>query len=89
MKTSFRENFAKDLKKHRKDRELLSRIREIILEVEAADSFSTIKNLKRLKADGPYYRIRMGNYRLGLIIKGHTVTFVRVMNRKDIYRYFP
>ena len=89
MKTAFRESFARDLNKHRKDRNLLSRIREIILEVEAAEAPSDIKNIKRLKADGPYYRIRAGNYRLGLIIEGETVDFVRALHRKDIYRYFP
>jgi mRNA interferase RelE/StbE len=89
MKIAFRKSFAKDLKKHRKEQDLLSRIREIILEIEAAETLSSIKNIKRLKADGPYYRIRTGNYRLGLIIEAETVIFVRVLHRKEIYRYFP
>jgi mRNA interferase RelE/StbE len=89
MKIAFRKSFSKDLKKHRKEENLLSRIREIILEIEAAETLSSIKNIKRLKADGPYYRIRTGNYRLGLIIEAETVIFVRVLHRKEIYRYFP
>jgi len=89
MKIAFRKSFAKDLRRHRKQRELLSRIREIILEIEAAETLSSGKNLKRLKAEGPYYRIRAGNYRLGLIIEAETVIFVRVLHRKEIYRYFP
>jgi mRNA interferase RelE/StbE len=89
MKTAFRKSFAKDLKRHRKEWNLLSRIREIILEIEAAETISSIKNIKRLKADGSYYRIRVGNYRLGLIIEAETVIFVRVLHRKEIYRYFP
>jgi mRNA-degrading endonuclease RelE of RelBE toxin-antitoxin system len=31
----------------------------------------------------------VGNYRLGLIIEAETVIFVRVLHRKEIYRYFP
>ena len=89
MKTAFRESFAKDLRSHRKDKKLLPRIREIILEVEAAENLSTIKNMKKLKVDGPYYRIRAGRYRLGLTVEGETATFVRVLHRKEIYRYFP
>ena len=89
MKIAFRKSFAKDLKKHRKEEDLLSRIREIILEIEVAETLSSIKNIKRLKADGPYYRIRTGNYRLGLIVEAETVIFVRVLHRKEIYRYFP
>jgi mRNA interferase RelE/StbE len=67
----------------------LGRIGDIILEVEAAGSITTIANLKKLKAEGTYYRIRSGNYRLGLIIDGDIVTFVRALHRSEIYRYFP
>ncbi|MEW6440865.1 MAG: type II toxin-antitoxin system RelE/ParE family toxin [bacterium] len=89
MKTAFRKSFGKDLNKHRKDGDLLSRIREIILEVEAAETLSSIKNIKRLKAEGPYYRIRVGSYRLGLTLEGETVVFVRLLHRREVYRYFP
>ncbi len=89
MKTAFRNSFAKDLKRHAKDNDLLSRIQEIVLEVEAANSISLIKNMKKLKAEGLYYRIRAANYRIGLIIDGEIVTFVRDLHRREIYRHFP
>jgi mRNA interferase RelE/StbE len=89
MKTAFAKSFAKDLKRHANDRNLLARIQEIILEVEAASSISTINNLKKLKAEGSYFRIRTGNYRIGLSIDGDTVTFVRALHRSEMYRYFP
>lgn len=89
MKTAFKKNFAKDLKTHERNKNLLAKIEETILEVENADNIATIKNIKKLKAEGSYYRIRMGNYRFGLIIEGETVTFVRFLHRRDIYRYFP
>jgi hypothetical protein len=43
----FTKSFAKDLKKHAGDKKLLARIKEIILEVEAADSITAINNLKK------------------------------------------
>ena len=89
MKTAFKKSFAKDLQRHGKNKNLLARIQKIILEVEAADCLITINNLKKLKAEGSYFRIRSGNYRLGLIIEGETVTFVRALHRSEIYRYFP
>jgi len=89
VKTSFKRSFAKDLKTHNRDKTLLARIQETILQVEASDSITSIKNLKRLKAEGSYYRIRVGNYRIGLIIEKEIVTFVRVLHRSQIYRYFP
>ncbi len=34
-------------------------------------------------------RIRIGDYRLGIIFDGETLIFERVLHRKEIYRYFP
>lgn len=42
-----------------------------------------------MKAKGSYYRIRIGNYRLGLKQEQDTLTLLRFMHRKDIYTYFP
>ncbi|MFH1673859.1 MAG: type II toxin-antitoxin system RelE/ParE family toxin [Pseudomonadota bacterium] len=89
MKTAFKKSFTRDLRNYSKDRTLLSRVEETILQVESSDRATDITNLKKLKAEGSYYRIRIGNYRLGLIIENETVTFVRLLHRKDIYRYFP
>lgn len=89
MKTAYKKSFTKDLKRHAKDKNLLACIHGIILEVEAADSVTAIKNLKKLKSEGSYFRIRSGDYRIGLIIEGETVTFIRALHRSEIYRYFP
>jgi len=89
VKTTFTKSFAKDLKTHNRDKTFLARVQETILEVEAANKIISIKNLKKLKAEGSYYRIRVGNYRIGLIIEKEIVTFVRVLHRSEIYRYFP
>ena len=89
MKIAFTKSFAKDLKRHAKDKKLLARIQEIILEVEAAAGITAINNLKKLKAEGSYFSIRSGNYRIGLTIDGEAITFVRVLHRSEIYRYFP
>ena len=42
-----------------------------------------------LDAKGKYYRIRVGDYRVGFVFEQGAVTFVRCLNRKEIYRYFP
>ena len=89
MKTAYKKSFTKDLKRHSKNQKLLDLIKEIILEVEDAARISDIDNLKKLKAEGKYYRIRSGDYRIGLIIEDETVTFVRALHRSEIYRYFP
>ena len=88
MNVEFRKSFEKDLSKIR-DVELLQRIQAVIEEVENIDSLTDLSNVKKLKAEGNYYRLRVGDYRIGLSVNEDAVTFVRVLHRKEIYRYFP
>ena len=88
MNTAFSESFDADLSAIA-DAALLRRIRKVIQQVEAAQTFQQIPNLKRLEATGKYYRIRLGDYRIGFVFERGAVTFVRCLNRKEIYRYFP
>ena len=55
MRSDFRKSFARDLKANKNDHDLLNRVKEIIEEVEKADKFSVIKNLKKLKGESTYY----------------------------------
>ena len=88
MTLEFRASFLKDLNSIR-DRSILRRVRETIAEVEAAGNALEIRNLKKLRTGGRYYRIRLGNYRLGLTIEDNTVSFIRLLHRREVYRYFP
>lgn len=90
MKTEFKDSFLKDIRSI-KDKKLLSRLEQFILAVESVDNLSQIPNLKKLKGqkNKVYYRSRMGNYRVGLVIKQDTVVFLCFLDRKEIYRYFP
>ncbi len=88
MTLEFRASFLKDLNSIR-DRSILRRVRETIAEVETASNALEIRNLKKLRTGGRYYRIRLGNYRLGLTIEDNTVSFIRLLHRREVYRYFP
>ena len=90
METEFKDSFLKDIRSI-KDKKLLSRLEQFILAVESVDNLSQIPNLKKLKGQKNkiYYRSRIGNYRVGLIIKQDIVIFVCFLNRKEVYRYFP
>lgn len=88
MKTSFTSSFQKDLKKLQDD-SMRSALRVIITKVESAGHPGEIAGLKKLKGGTSYYRLRLGDYRVGLVIQGDEVRFVRFLHRSDIYRYFP
>ena len=72
-----------------RDRGLRERVREVIERLEAAGALQEIEGVKRLRGGEGYYRIRVGDYRLGLILEGEKVVLVRFLHRKEVYRYFP
>ena len=88
MKLLFEESFLKDLKKIN-DRALRHKVFEIIKHLKTINTISEIRNIKKLHNKKNYFRIRLGNYRIGLEIIGDTIIFVRILHRKDIYKYFP
>jgi mRNA interferase RelE/StbE len=88
MKVDFRDSFVKDLKGI-KNKAVLKKVKEIIETIENVHSLSGISNLKKLKGQDNYFRLRVGDYRLGLVLKNDSVILVRFLNRKDIYKYFP
>ena len=88
MKTAFKSSFAKDLKSI-KSKPLYETVAKLIELVEAAPNLAAIPDVKKLKAKGNFYRIRLGGYRVGITVKKDEITFVRCLDRKEIYRYFP
>ena len=88
MKTIYLESFERDIRKL-KERKTKAALLEIIDYIKESGSLTEIKNLKKIKGEKKFYRIRVGDYRLGIKIENETVTFIRFLHRKDIYRYFP
>ncbi len=88
MNVEFRKSFEKDLRKLG-DAEVLAKVQQVIEAVEIAADLSDLNNLKKLESEEDCYRIRIGDHRIGITANGDIVTFVRVLHRKEIYRYFP
>jgi len=79
---------VRDLKKIQ-DEALRRRVKEAIEKVEAAETLRELPNLTKLSGTSGFYRIRVGDYRIGIAVEGDEVEFVRCLYRRDIYRYFP
>jgi len=88
MKTLYEKSFGRDLKKV-KDKRLLKQVQKVIAQVESATSLQDLQNVKKLEGYQTYYRIKVGEYRMGIEVLEGQVIFVCFLNRKDIYRYFP
>lgn len=71
-----------------KNRQVLENILAAIENVEVAHSQQDIRELKRLKG-ARAYRIRIGDYRIGVLIENDTIEFISVGHRKEFYKSFP
>ena len=90
MTVGFRQQFEKDLHQL-KDHVLKKRILKAIHQAEQAPTLTDLSNLRKLSGYETYYRIRVGDYRLGLKWDSdeNTLYFVTFAHRKDIYQDFP
>ena len=80
--------FEKDTEKELSPKMQL-RLADIIEELQKVSKPSEINNIKKLKGFKSAYRIKMGGYRIGFILEDNLIKLSRIMNRKEIYRYFP
>ncbi len=80
--------FLKDLAKvPASDRQKIETF--VFEESEKIESLESTGGFEKLKGYQSYYRIRFGNYRVGVQYEDEILTFERVLHRKEIYRYFP
>ncbi len=88
MKVVFEKKFLKDIVAI--DNKRTKSVGEKIIEqAEKVENLNEISTLKKLKGYKNAYRIRVGDYRIGICIEQDTIEFVRFLHRKDIYKYFP
>lgn len=88
MKVEYKKSFLKDLKKL-KNKNLKNSILNCIEEVESAPNIRQITNLKKLTGYENHYRLKIGDFRIGLKLENDVMYFVVFDHRKDIYRGFP
>ena len=89
MDVQYRKTFLKDLKKL-KGQSTYDRIVELTFStLPEADSLQKIPNIKAMRGFSNRYRIRVGDYRVGIEVYGKKVEVMRVLHRREFYHYFP
>ena len=89
MRVRYKPSFRRDVRRIR-DADLHRRIQRKITEIEAVATINEVSAIGRLRsASGNHYRVRIGEYRLGVLVEGDTVTLLRFSHRSDFYRRFP
>ena len=76
MQVTFRSSFLRDLKKIKGQR-LRERIAQAIESVEQASNIQDIADLKKLSGFNEFYRIRVGDYRIGIALADGNIEFIR------------
>lgn len=71
--------------------EIRQRVERIVFGKEIESDPQLGGRVQQLVGYRGYFKIRVGNYRIGLRIDSEkqTIEFRRVLHRKDIYRRFP
>lgn len=82
MRVLFRKSFERDLKKLEGNAQLLARLQQVIEQIEAAEEFGAVTGVKRMQGWSTYYRVRIGDYRLGLKLEEDAVVVLRVLHRR-------
>jgi mRNA interferase RelE/StbE len=73
-----------------KNKKVLRKLHDLLSTIENADTIQEIPRAKKIEGYRSYYRIKVGDYRLGMEAVSKTeVVLLRFLHRKDIYRYFP
>jgi mRNA interferase RelE/StbE len=88
MNTLFEKSFLKDIKKIR-DQRVSDNLAKVLEVIKKADDLSMIGDIKKLKGHPSAFRIKIGDFRLGLFFEDDNVILTRFLNRKDIYKFFP
>lgn len=88
MQIRFKKTFIKDLEKCPNDTR--KRVEEFVfVKVPKVQTLAQITNIKKIKGYQNYFRVRIGQYRIGFNLRDETLVFYRILHRKDIYKYFP
>jgi mRNA interferase RelE/StbE len=88
MEIEFTKSFVKDLKDI-EDKALLNRVKSAILEIENSPSLTDLSNVKYIVNSQFYYRIRVGDERIGIKLENALNKLIRCLHRKEIYKKFP
>jgi mRNA interferase RelE/StbE len=88
MKFQFTKDFLSQIKRI-KDISLKEKIKNVVKVVSLCEKIWDIPNLKKLKGYKTAYRIKIGDYRIGIFFEDGVILFSRIEHRKDIYKNFP
>ena len=89
MNLLYAKAFWGDLEAISRNPPLKRRLLELIDTLRKTESPEQLQGLRKIEGYERYYRLRVGDYRLGVKLSGSTLELIRFLHRKEIYRRFP
>lgn len=89
MKVLYAKALLKDLEALSRNPGVKKRLLKLIETLKAIKTLDELQHIKKIEGYDCYYRLRIGDYRLGLKLSRNTVELIRFLHRRDIYRRFP
>ena len=89
MNIRYTKRFSKDLDAIRNTGSIKKRLLDIIKQIKEVDALADITGVRKIEGYSNYFRIRIGDYRLGLKLTENGLEMIRFLHRKEIYRRFP
>jgi mRNA interferase RelE/StbE len=89
VKVEYRQLFLRDLKKLKKTT-MYDRAWALAFHIlPEAENIQDFPNVKAMVGYPGHYRMRLGDYRVGFILTDDSIELMRVLHRREFYRYFP
>ena len=89
MNILYAKRFSKDLDAISHESKIKKRLLDLIEQIKRVDVLSDMSGLKKIEGYPGYFRIRVGDYRLGIKVTENDIEMIRFLHRKEIYRRFP
>ncbi|MGI8580614.1 MAG: type II toxin-antitoxin system RelE family toxin [Chitinophagaceae bacterium] len=89
MQVTYTKTFLKDLAKVTPVKRRQQIEKYVFEELLLLSSIESSGNIEKMTGYKNLYKVRFGDYRVGLLKSNNTIELQRVLNRKEIYRFFP
>ncbi len=88
MTVRFKNAFFKDIERLPAD--IRPKVEQLVfVAIPSSHRITELANVRKLKGYSRFYRIRIGDFRVGFELREEVVVVHRILRRNDIYRYFP
>lgn len=89
MKIHYRQASLRDMKKLKRHPIYNEIFDFVFTTLPDIKTLQEVSDIKTMKGCSHRYRIRIGDFRIGIEVHGDTIEIVRVLHRREFYRYFP